>query len=336
MITDGFLSLGRSHENFARMNTLGLFRMAACAVALVGVRESTALATESSQTKADDSLPSITVIAPRPPDPTELANDSVPRFIQAHARPAIVTGQLSRWRDGICPVTTGLSPGFNRFISARILAIAGNVGAPHQTAEHCMPNVRIFFTTEPEKLIHDVEKRAPALLGFHYPQQTRTLATFSHPIQGWYVTATQGDDGSISRDDAMPIQVGTPWRPLEAGTVPAGRLGSRLSTGIDSLIVSVIIIADTTKVAGYTAGSISDYLAMLVLSQTRSPDTCGRLPSILDLMVLHCATENKPDSVTAGDLAFLHALYSTDLREGLPLEQSELQDKMVQAFSTHK
>jgi hypothetical protein len=183
----------------------------------------------------------------------ELANDGVTRFISAHARPAVVTGQLSRWRDGVCPVITGLSQGLNAFISARISAIASNVGAPHPTVEHCKPNVHIFFTTEPDKLMEDVKKRAPALLGFHYPQQAQRMATFSHPIQGWYVTATQGDDGTVLRDDAMPIQLGTP----------------------------------------------------------------------------------RPESVTAGDLAFLHALYSTDLREGLSLEQSDIQDNMMREFSSY-
>src|SRR5690348_10150458 len=72
-------------------------------------------------------LPSVTVIAPRPPTPQELAGTAVPDFVRMHARVVVVTGQLARWRTAICPVTEGLSPAFNDFISARILAVAASV-----------------------------------------------------------------------------------------------------------------------------------------------------------------------------------------------------------------
>jgi hypothetical protein len=119
---------------------------------------------------------------------------------------------------------------------------------------------------------------------------------------------------------------------MQAATTPRGRLGTRLATGLNSFIVNVLIIADTKKVSGYTIGSISDYLAMLILSQTKSPDTCGNLPSILDLMASNCDEREKPDAVTAGDLAFLHALYAVDLREQLHLEQSDILSYMMKQF----
>jgi hypothetical protein len=285
-------------------------------------------------------LPSITVIAPRQPDAEQLAGNSVPEFISAHARPSVVTGQVARWQDAVCPKTLGLSPGFNAFVSARIVAVAEVSGAPHQAVDHCKTNVQIIFTVDPEKQIAEIEKRGPALLGFHYAQSTKKIATFSHPIQGWYVTATKDDRGNIVLDQAMPLhgeQIASmsnvTSRALESGTEPAGRLDTRLATGRSSLLAHVIIIADTRKVSGYSIGSISDYLAMLVLSQTQSPDSCGQLPSILDLLVEHCSEHAKPDAVTAGDLAFLRALYSTDLEEKLSLEQADILNRMRRELS---
>jgi hypothetical protein len=85
-------------------------------------------------------------------------------------------------------------------------------------------------------------------------------------------------------------------------------------------------------VTGYTIGSISDYLAMLVLSQAQLPETCAPLASILDLMASHCENPEKPEAVTAGDLAFLRALYSMDLRENLSLEMGDIQNAMMREF----
>ena len=298
-------------------------------------------AAESTVPVQDVTVPTITVTAPKPPDPEQLAGDSVPKFIAAHARPAEVTGQLARWREGICPETSGLSPAFNSFVSARIEAVAAVVGAPHKDPGHCKANVRILFTSEPKQVIEEIVKRDPALLGFHYAQQTQRAATFDHPIQGWYMTATQGDRGGIALDNPNPIQQTTSalsnpvGRALESGTTPAGRAGTRLATGQNSLLVHALVIVDTKGVAGYAIGSISDYLALLVLSQTQSPDTCGPLPSILDLMASHCEGPDKPEAVTAGDLAFLRALYSMDLRESLSLETGDIQNAMMREFKAH-
>jgi hypothetical protein len=288
-------------------------------------------------------VPEVTVMAPRPPDPEQLAGDSVPKFIAAHGRPAKVTGQLARWRDAVCPSTSGLTPAFNSFVSARIAAVAAIVGAPHNYLDHCQANIRIVFTTEPQKLIDAVSKKNSVLLGYHYSRDAKKIATFSHPIQGWYVTATQNDDGHIGLDDAMPMQqqsadmtmMNAAKFALQSGTTPAGRLGARLATGLRSLIVHVLVVADTGKVTGYTIGSVSDYLAMLVLSQTQSSDTCGPLPSILDLMAANCEKRDRPEAVTAGDLAFLKALYSMDLRENISLETSDIQNAIMREFKSH-
>jgi hypothetical protein len=58
---------------------------------------------------------------------------------------------------------------------------------------------------------------------------------------------------------------------------------------------------------GYPLRAISDYIAMLTLSQVRLIDGCGELPSILDLMASAC-TRKKPQSMTAADLAYLRSL----------------------------
>src|SRR5450631_3267718 len=76
-------------------------------------------------------MPDVTVIASRPPTDQELAGDSLEEFILHHATTHFVNisqaGNLARWRGGmqsICPLTAGLSPGYNAFVTARLRALA--------------------------------------------------------------------------------------------------------------------------------------------------------------------------------------------------------------------
>jgi hypothetical protein len=104
-------------------------------------------------------VPEVTVIAPRPPTAEELAGEAVPNFIASHATPSTVIHQVMRWRNGICPVTSGLSPAFDAFVSARVLAVAAAVGAPHAADEKCSHNVEILFTTQPQQVLDELAKK---------------------------------------------------------------------------------------------------------------------------------------------------------------------------------
>ena len=84
---------------------------------------------------------------------------------------------------------------------------------------------------------------------------------------------------------------------------------------------------------GYAIGAIGDYVAMLTLSVAQSPDYCDALPSILDLMSSSCGTREMPAVITAGDLAFLKALYYKNTGLGPSLSRAEIQDNMMRQFN---
>jgi len=279
------------------------------------------------------SLPQVTVQAPHPPTAAELAGESVPHFILHHATAPTALGQLTRWREGICPATAGLDPAFNAFVTARIRAVATSVGAPVQADTKCRVNLEILFTTDPQTAINEIAKRSPRLLGNYSRSELASAAAVTHPIQGWYVTATRGTSGTRMVDDSARITVlwGNGIGDV-VGSVPACQPGSRLHNECNSDIVNVILIADTRKVAGYTIGSISDYLAVLALSMEQTPDECDPLPSILDLMTPNCRDTGKPTGVTAGDLAFLKGLYDTDLSAAPALEREDIYAQMMGQF----
>jgi hypothetical protein len=258
----------------------------------------------------------VTVTARSRLEAQKLQQEILPQFIKSHAVPANVTGQISRWRTGVCPLTRGLSSAFTDFISTRLRAVAATVGAPVDDRESCEHNVEIIFTTEPQKLLDDVVEKHWRMLGFHYLAQEKQLATISRPVQAWYVTASRGAKGEQRIDDIF-------------GAPPGSRLGSRFGSGMSSVIVFVLVVADTNKVAGYTAGAISDYVTMLALSHAQSLDGCTDLPSILDILSSSCGNRAKPDAMTPGDNAYLRALYAADLELTLPLERSDINNRMM-------
>jgi len=262
-------------------------------------------------------LPQVTVTARREIERRRLDGVLIPRFIRSHGALASKTNQLARWGTGLCPEIIGLSPGFNAFVSRRIKEVAASVGAAVEGSARCKPNVRIYFETQPQKQLDEVINHAPELLGAYYPGEAKRFETFSRTIRAWYVTATRGASGEQTVDSI--------WTPT-----PGGRPGSRLSTGVSSWIVHVLVIVDSKKVAGYTIGSISDYIAMLVLAQGSSLDTCDELPSITDLLASSCDQRQRAETLTAGDIAYLKGLYSANLELISSLERSHIHNRMMQ------
>jgi hypothetical protein len=293
-------------------------------------------------------IPHLTVTTPSPPTEQELAGDSLYQFIVHHATTHYVTTattrNLARWRGGkqsICPLTVGLDPGHNAFVTARIRALAAYVGAPVQSSPQCEDNVQILFTNNPQEAMAEVMQwaTATATFGARYSGGMRDLLAYKsdHAIQGWYITTREGarvvtTDVALVGLDVLPI-----WPQIGQKYLGSNALGTRLggTSGSGIGIGTVILIIDTTKVVGYPIGTIADYLAMLTLSVVQSPDHCDPLPSILDLMSSSCGTRDMPTAITAGDLAFLKALYYRNTGLGPSLSRSAIQDNMMRQFELH-
>jgi hypothetical protein len=264
-------------------------------------------------------IPDVTVTAPRPPTDQELAGDSLSQFIAHHATVHYVntgvTGNLARWRGGrpetICPITVGLDLRANAFVTARVRALAENVGAPlAQPGVQCRDNLRLIFTTEPQAVTKDVEEWASSYFVRKYPRIKRLIASEGdHAIQGWYITV-QGRWRPNFDLDLIALNLQPLWPKITPKSLrDYGDMGG---------IGAVILVVDLRKVGGYAIGTIADYLGVLAFSVAQSPDHCDPLPSVLDILSSNCDTREKPTAITAGDLAFLKALYArTGLRPSL-------------------
>jgi hypothetical protein len=182
----------------------------------------------------------------------------------------------------------------------------------------------------------DVIKWATVYFPNRYTGGTKKLIEYKgdHAIQGWYMTTSGGGivlstDVSLVGLNVLPL-----WPEITQNYHGSDSLGTRLGGGSGSGIGIgvVILVVDTTKVVDYTIGTIADYLSMLTLSVVQSPDHCDPLPSILDLMAPSCGGREKPTAVTAGDLAFLKALYYRNTGLGPSLSRDDIEDNMKRQF----
>ncbi|HEY2780312.1 MAG TPA: hypothetical protein VGI90_06045 [Steroidobacteraceae bacterium] len=287
--------------------------------------------------------PDVSVTTPAPPTAQELAGDSLHQFIVHHATVHFFdTGRehnLARWRGGlqsICPVTVGLEPRYNDFVTARLRALATYVGAPVQSDPNCKSNVQILFTDNPKQSMDNVIKWASVYFRNRYLGGGKHLIEYKgdHAIQGWYMETTGGarvlnTDVALVGLNILPL-----WPEITPNYHGSDALGTRLgsSSGSGTGIGIVILVVDTTKTVGYTVGTIADYLSMLTLSVVQTPDHCDPLPSILDVMSASCSSREKPKAVTAGDLAFLKALYYRNTGLEPSLSRDNIQDNLMRQF----
>jgi hypothetical protein len=277
-------------------------------------------------------VPEIAVTAARPPTDEELAGNSVSQFVDHHATTHNfsnpVLRNLGRWRGGlqsICAATSGLSADYNAFVTARLRTVAQYVGAPVQSDPKCPDNVTILFTDNPDQAMKGIVSWAEKyyLRNNRFQSIKRLIAyTGDHAVQGWYFT-TAGGARALNTDIALlPVNLLPIWPQIDPRNYGYDTNG----------IGAVVLVVDVRKIGGASIGAIADYLAVLSLSVIQSPDNCDPLPSILDLMSSSCGARAKPTAITAGDLAFLKALYYRDAGlDGSP-SRSSIQGIMQQQF----
>lgn len=291
-------------------------------------------------------IPEVSVTTPKPPDGGQLAGDGLYQFIVHHATVHFVntgtTRNLARWRGGmqsVCPQTSGLDAAYDDFVTARLRAVALYVGAPVQADPHCKVNVQILFTDRPQEKMDAVIKWATVYFRNRYTGSMQNLIAYrsDHAIQGWYLATSGGSRVLNTEVGLVGLSVLPIWPQITQNYFGSNSLGSRLggSSGSGIGIGIVVLIVDTTKVVGQTIGAIADYLAMLTLSVVQSPDHCDPLPSILDLMSSSCGARETPTGVTAGDLAFLKALYYKNTGLGPSLSRDDIEGNMLTQFRVH-
>lgn len=242
----------------------------------------------------------------------------VEQFVHDHGRLGM-NGQVSRWRKALCPTTEGLSPAFDDFVTARIKAVAGDVGLPEQACAHGI-DVLVVFTTRPDALMADIRDHHPQMLGFHEPGERKSLAKFEPPMKSWYVTLTrQGTAAKVDWDNGG----------LFPDLLPHG--GGHFPPVFFSDFGFALVVVDSTKVEGEEIGTVADRIALLALSKPAEHDGCSALPSVLDALDSACPDGQATEGLTTYDKAYLKAFYGYQGDEDKAVERAAVRKSLMQA-----
>jgi len=268
-------------------------------------------------------------------------------FAKIFATPTMVTGKMARWEHGLCPVVVGQKPNYTRYLTQRVQYVALAAGAPVNTDPSCAPNVEIVFTTTPQELLDTVSKDDQHYLGyFSSVAQKKALATVTRPIQAWYATESIDLKGRRRLDTGRSIVSGTTVGSFSSLASGGGDVltnsngpdltdmapffastGNHLNDGIHTGFSHILIVIDSTKLAGQQMVPLADYISMLALTQLGAPDACQDLPSVANRMARDCS--QVADALTKYDLTYLQAVYHMTSGRNMVAQRGEIGDLMT-------
>ncbi len=256
-------------------------------------------------------------------------------FVQTYATPTAKLDQFARWREPICISVVGLDAGKAEKLSARIKDVAKTIGVKTLGAG-CVSNIEIIFSQGERPWLDWVGSNRDAILSYHYVTDLSELRTLTRPVQAWYETATRRDGG---QDNGLTFASGT--RALNAvsardetidnvpGPSPAGCGDSRFSSCLQSVFKNVLVYVDGQRMKEGDLGPLTDYLAMMTLSQPRTLDGCANFASVMDILASRCPDRVGATSLTWADQAYLKALYTADLEARRGSEESDIAARMA-------
>ena len=300
------------------------------------------------------------VIVTAPLKPSDLARSR--SFIEAYAAPTAKLDRYARWQAPPCITVVGVAPAQAASVKARVEQAARAAGLKVGGAG-CKANVEIEFTDQPQDLVDRIVEKTPQVMGFQPGVDPKALKTVTRPIQAWYMTATRGGADTLAMGNAMAgpprpsLVAPDPGTTTSARRLPAnaaawagaGRApdlatpesldGPGRSAGAgcsprapscQSVFWNVLVVVDANRVQDRSVESLSDYVAMLALSQPRSLDGCLSMPSIIDLLApAPCTERAPPDALTPADTAFLTALYASDPLADRTRQQAAMSERMA-------
>ena len=281
-------------------------------------------------------------------------------FVESYA--ATSGSVIARWSDAICVRVVGLAPDQAAAVRARVEQVARGVGIEIHGAGCQRSNIEIGFTTDPQTMLDGVIAGQGRLLG-DPTSGTETVKTVTLPVQAWYRTnqgnyAANGGDGLkalVSLQYNGQNEAGyAQWMGGQGAANSSSGWGSSIpgagppfpgSSVRPRQFLNVFVIVDVGRTGDKPLGLITDYVAMLALSQPRALDHCNVLPSVTDLFA--ACPGRAPEALTAADTAYLTALYATGSPAVQPTyhprpaingtkQQASVADRMAKILATTK
>lgn len=251
--------------------------------------------------------------------------DFVRDFVGEVAAPAQSRG-LARWHGSVCVGVSNLEQNAAQYLADRISYQATVVGLA-VGEPGCQPDVVVIFATNARELAsylvenHRGAFRPSASVGSMSRSRSalEEFALSDNAVRWWHLSTPVGAlDGQ--RATHLPSVDGFQNYPWVRVSGP-----SRLHSGIIDRLSSVIIIVDSTKLAGTTWQQLGDYLAVISLAQIELNADPRAFDSILNLFSNPAAYSG----LTDWDQSYLHALYSINQERIPELQINSLVHKIV-------
>jgi hypothetical protein len=309
------------------------------------------VALKPAEPEAANAAPPSTTVAPvtvESTKPEELKKQAY-SFVQTYAQTTQNLDQLARWDIPVCVSVQGLPADASAQVKARVEEVAKALKVRVQP-KGCKANIQVFFTDQPQALMDRVAVEHEEMLGYWHRTDRDKLKTVTHPIQAWYVTATNGSGGNTAgMTFAFNGSGGTGAAPTMGPRGTSGRQQQgetyddedtlRMPTGcgdrpaftscLASVFRNVLVVVDTGKVKAQTPGAVADYVSLLAMAQPRSLDACNTLPSVIDMFAKACGGRDGSDGLSRADVAYLTALYKTDLEAKKTGQETDIAAKMA-------
>lgn len=222
---------------------------------------------------------------------------------------------LPRWERPICPLIAGLPRDEGEFFLARLSQVARDAGARLASPQCSRPNFLVVVTAEPEVLLRKWRHKDARLFVTDRGGIEPFIST-PRPIRVWHNTGRfcQGGETYLNWQSNMVTLVTGVCRGVTGGTHLQWNdgLGTRQ-------IGSAIVVVDAKRIDGLNIGQLSDYIAMTGLAPVRLKPSSGDAPTILQLFADTGAA--KPASLSSWDQSFLSALYHTDPRSVMQINE---------------
>lgn len=235
-------------------------------------------------------------------------DDMVSDFVSEISRPASRRG-LARWNREVCVGVVNLPAAHAQAMVDRISEVAAEVGL-EPGAPGCSPRVIIIATDNGAALATSLVGGVGVdfTLGTHQTDAgSRALRDFqtSDRAVRWWHTSLPVDSETGQTAIRLPGQAGVDGEP--SAPVINVFAASRVNSQIRDDLIRVVIVIDVTKLGDSDFSQLIDYVALVSLAQIDADAQTAGYDTIMNLF----NGSGAPAGLTAWDLGYLQALYST-------------------------
>lgn len=231
--------------------------------------------------------------------------ERVNTFVTGITHRGYAVESLARWIEPVCPLVAGIPGDQGEFILQRVSQAVLAAKAPLASRRTCRPNFLVVLTAEPDQLLDLWRQRAPNLFGGETSTAVRHVMSKPRPVRAWY------NVGWVCADLVRPATAGAD-RNFGLSSPLGGdcRLhDSHLAWSAVNGISSVIVLIDLDDIKEIKLGPLTDYIAMVGLTEVDLDGDWGDAPTILRLFA--AAGDAASQKMSIWDRAFLKALYRT-------------------------